>query len=56
MFTENGILDEMRERFGEYLGSFQQDGAPVYRAKTTIAFLQKEINTIPDWTAKSPAL
>jgi hypothetical protein len=48
MFIENGILDGMREHFGESPGSFQRHGAPAHRAKTGMTFLQKEINKVPD--------
>jgi transposase len=56
MLTENGILVDMRNHFGESPGYFQQDGAPAHRAKKTMTFLQKEINTIPDWPPNSPDL
>jgi transposase len=56
MLTENGILEDMRDHFGEAPGYFQQDGAPAHRAKKTMTFLQKEVNTIPDWPPNSPDL
>jgi hypothetical protein len=46
----------MREHFEESLSYFQQDGAPAHRVKTIMTFLQKEINTIPDWPANAPDL
>jgi hypothetical protein len=53
VFIENGILEDMREYFGESLRCFQYDGAPIHPVERTMTFLQKEVNTIPDWLATS---
>jgi hypothetical protein len=56
MLTQNGILDDMKDHFGDGVGHFQQDGAPAHRAKATVKFLEDSIDLIPDWPPNSPDL